>query len=157
MPSGTQTTTIMARPRWNETAIYLEAGAEYRLSATGTWYDGSIACLPDGYDSPNGLLRRFERFRRAPDEKWFALIGAIDRDIATLFRIGQSAIVRPSRSGLLTCFANDMWLMYFNNRGSVRLKVDRTEKTFATGPFAGSERIVAAICCKSGAGNPDWT
>lgn len=39
---------VFARPHWNATGIYLEAGATYGFSATGQWLDGDVACGPDG-------------------------------------------------------------------------------------------------------------
>ena len=39
---------VFARPHWNATGIYLEAGATYGFSATGEWLDADIACGPDG-------------------------------------------------------------------------------------------------------------
>lgn len=39
---------VFARPHWNATGIYLEAGATYGFSASGEWLDADIACGPDG-------------------------------------------------------------------------------------------------------------
>ena len=63
---------------------------------------------------------------------FFALIGVICNGAAGLeeqeweqehFLIGESATITPQASGYLYCFANDVWLAYDNNRGSVRLSV----------------------------------
>lgn len=118
--------TIQAREKWNDTGITLEAGGEYRLTAAGRWWDASIECGPDGYDSPNLILRASEWLRRAPRERWFMLIGSIGRDGGTLFRIGTGRTCRPVATGRLFCFANDVALMYGNNHGSVDLTVTRT-------------------------------
>lgn len=74
--------------------------------------------------------------RREQDMPWFCLVGAIGNgvgvDVTTqklnpheAFRIGSSAVHRPTKSGYLYCFANDVWSFYFNNKGSVRLTVSR--------------------------------
>jgi hypothetical protein len=38
--------------------------------------------------------------------------------------IGAAPMISFPKSGKLSCFANDVWAMYFNNRGSVMLTVD---------------------------------
>jgi hypothetical protein len=50
-------------------------------------------------------------------------MGALDCDEATAFRIGSRRTYAPPRSGLLTCFANDLRRMYGNNSGTVTLTV----------------------------------
>jgi hypothetical protein len=72
--------------------------------------------------------------RREGDYPWFALVGVIANgaieDAAGLPRhetvlIGTGTTFTPKRGGYLYCFANDAWLTYGNNRGSVRLTVSR--------------------------------
>lgn len=78
--------------------------------------------------------------RREEDMPWFALVGAIANggnpgqdgtpQPPEVFLIGKNcrypaAGSNPSRPGYLYCFANDAWDFYFNNRGSVVLKVTR--------------------------------
>jgi hypothetical protein len=104
--------------------ILLEANTPYRFSAGGTWCDASIACGPDGYSNPNLALRLAEGLRRVPGARWFMLMGTVDRDTSLLKAIGPGATITFPKSGKLSCFANDVWLMYFNNRGSVMLTVD---------------------------------
>lgn len=117
---------IQAREKWNDTGITLTAGEVYRLTAAGEWRDAGIACGPGGYDSPNLLLRASEWLRRAPRERWFMLVGSVGRDGGAPFRIGREAPCRPTATGRLFCFANDVAFMYFNNHGSVELTVTRT-------------------------------
>jgi hypothetical protein len=110
---------------WNHTHVRLEAGVTYDLVAEGRWVDKVHACGPDGYDSPNLLMKLAEFGRRVRGAKWFALIGALDEDPATAVVIGSRATWIPPRDGELTCFANDWRSMYGNNRGSVTLTVTR--------------------------------
>lgn len=72
--------------------------------------------------------------RRDEQAPWFALMGYIANDFGedakTLasgetFVIGESATFTPKLGGYLYCFANDAWLAYGNNRGSVALTVTR--------------------------------
>jgi len=120
-----QTFAIKARPQWNDTGVRLTKDARYRLTAEGVWCDASIKCGPDGYVSSNLVLRLTESMRRAPTENWFALIGAIDRDLARAFKIGTAATIVAGESGALACFANDLPLMYWNNSGQVLLTIEQ--------------------------------
>jgi hypothetical protein len=121
----TQGASVLARSRWNHTGVQLEAGGRYRLEAAGTWVDWRQPTSPLGYASSNWLLRHAERWRREPRLPWFHLVGAVSNDERTQFSIGSGTEYRPLRSGELTCFANDMTLMYWNNRGQISVTVHR--------------------------------
>jgi hypothetical protein len=114
---------IHARACWNDTGIYLSAGVEYTFSATGEWADACIHCGPNGYESPNFYMRAAEKWRRAPDQKWFALIGTIDHNPPEFFLIGKSTKKKITRNGVLCCFANDVPFFYWNNSGLLKLTV----------------------------------
>ena len=137
--SGPKTLCVSAREPWNATGLLLEAGRAYDFTAEGSWRDASIVCDAAGYRSDGGdprplspralsplqafILQRFEGYRRMP-APWFALIGAIDEDIASAFVIGRAAArVKMPKTGMLTCFANDVPFMYWNNRGCLALTV----------------------------------
>lgn len=120
------TATIQAREKWNNTRIHLVAGQEYRFTAVGQWTDWYIPCDADGFASLNLVLRATEWLRRAPREPWFALIGAVNGDLRTLFKIGRERRLTMPVSGMLTCFANDVAFAYGNNTGAVELTVTRT-------------------------------
>jgi hypothetical protein len=47
------------------------------------------------------------------------------------FLIGERVDYTPVGSGYLYCFANDAWRFYFNNKGSVSLKVERVGSSAA--------------------------
>ena len=114
---------VHARFYWNNTTYSLVRGRRYRLTASGFWYDAWIKCGPDGYSSPNSLMARFEQYRRAPQQNWFALIGAVDQDESSHFKIGGGITFTADRSGLLACFANDVPGFYWNNWGSLQLSL----------------------------------
>lgn len=116
---------IRAREKWNDTGVQVSAGESYLFAATGQWDDASHTCGPDGYPSPNFILRAAERLRRVPAAPWFALIGAVNQDSATTFFIGKGITRAFNGNGSLSCFANDVSFMYWNNRGSVELKITR--------------------------------
>jgi hypothetical protein len=69
----------------------------------------------------------WEWAKRERTAKWFSLIGQIAGSPRTQFDIGQlienNVVYLPPTSGLLYCFANDAWLMYWNNAGSIELDV----------------------------------
>ena len=87
---------INARRLWNDTGIGLAAGQAYRLTASGSWTDWTIACDPEGFPSPNALMRATERLRRAPGQDWFMPMGALDRDLTTASRSGGRRFFGPS-------------------------------------------------------------
>jgi len=71
-----------------------------------------------------------------PEAKWFSLIGAIDRDKKTLFDIGKlietGGTYTASQGGELSCFANDLWIMYFNE-GVIQVEVSEEMSTSPNG------------------------
>lgn len=128
-----ETTICAARP-WNETGIVVQAGATYALAAEGRWTDFFIASGPEGNATPTWPQRLLESRLRMVGARYFALIGAIDSDPATLFLIGCGvACWTAPRTGQLTCFANDVPGFYWNNRGSIALTVLRLDG-ISTGP-----------------------
>jgi hypothetical protein len=121
--AGVMTVRIPARDYWCDTGITLSAGVRYDLSAQGTWCDAGLRSDPGGNPAPILLQRIFARFLRMPGEHYFTLIGAFDRDPATMFPIRKGIEFVAPRSGMLTCFANDVGWAYRNNSGEVTLTV----------------------------------
>ena len=121
--AGQWTAVIDAAQPWNRTGIHLQAGVRYEFRAEGEWWDAQNPSGPDGYASPNLVMRLAEFWRRERHARWFALIGALDEDPQTQFVIGASARYTPGRSGELTCYANDWSSKYKNNRGKLALTV----------------------------------
>jgi hypothetical protein len=119
------TVTVEAQRFWNETGVHLMVGHEYRFSAADEWADAYITCDADGFPNPNIFLQISEWLRRAPRERWFALIGCVGRSPRAQFRIGKERILAAPASGELICFANDVSLAYWNNQGAVQLTVTR--------------------------------
>jgi hypothetical protein len=119
-PLETRVIPIIARRYNNHTKILLEAGATYDLVATGTWYDASIDCGPEGHDHEK--LRRVRFLRRWRAQKWFALIGVV---AGKRFLIGSHARITAETTGELICFANDAPITYWNNCGQVDLQITR--------------------------------
>src|SRR5687768_140660 len=128
-PTTPRSATIRARRDWNSTGITVMAGHTYQLEATGKWTDLIITRDANGYatdEAPflsRASLRKHEARRRMPHENWFVLVGGIDRDHTTTFRIGTGCVYVAPRTGELTCFANDDPSFYWNNWGSIELMV----------------------------------
>jgi len=116
--------TIDARPAWVDTGLLIVPGTTYLFTASGRWKDARIETDADGYPSANIFQQATERLRRVPEARWFALIGAVDRQPSTQFVIGSRATFRAATGGQLTCFANDLRWFYFNNSGSVTLTME---------------------------------
>jgi len=117
-------TEVRAAAYWNDTGILLRPDMRYDLVAEGRWIDLFICSGPEGNPRPTWSQRQLGCRLRAPDALYFTLIGALDRDLATIFAIGARRVGwSPPRAGQLTCFANDVPGFYWNNRGSVRLMV----------------------------------
>jgi hypothetical protein len=119
------TVVVAARRRWNDTGIDLHQGQSYLITAAGKWLDWNIETSPSGYGSKTLAQRLVARFRRLPPANWFALVGAVDGRRDSYFAIGQRCEYLARRSGRLSCFANDVWLAYFNNHGQVEVTVQR--------------------------------
>ena len=118
--------TIKAGCRHNRTCFRLQSGKTYRFSASGTWRDWGHETSATGYTDDK--LRRWEKWRRAPDAKWFSVIGRIDRRKQSQFDLGRlietGAPYTATATGVLYCFANDVWFMYWNNKGAIELQME---------------------------------
>ncbi|KHL18967.1 UNVERIFIED_CONTAM: hypothetical protein LK11_03950 [Mumia flava] len=121
-----RTVRVASRPRWVATGAVLVAGGSYDLTATGTWTDWRTECGPDGYASPNRVLRWAERLRRHREADWFTLIGTVGSNGAATFAIGSGTTHLAEAGGELRCFANDVAWFGFNNSGAVELTIRRT-------------------------------
>jgi hypothetical protein len=130
-PPGAQTLLhsieIQANDPWCPTPVVLTAGERYFFRASGSWLDWREEHDANGASVPK--LQAFKRLIRckAQDAEWFTLIGSIDKKPQSFFAIGDglrwpTGWVAPA-SGRLSCFANDVRLMYFNNHGAITLQV----------------------------------
>lgn len=124
-PGESHRVRISANERWADTNIDFVAGETYALKAEGKWKDLFTECDADGYECGWIWMKMAAKKRRMPEARWFELIGAIDNDSASYFRIGAGREFTPDRAGRLFCFANDLWGMYWNNCGGVWLNVER--------------------------------
>ena len=116
---------IDAAFKYNRTGVIVTPQQRYRFEAIGSWVDWNRSCGPEGYASPNGVLRAAESYRRYPKANWFCLIGCVDKSPTTFFEIGTGITYEPMAAGELMCFANDCAWFYWNNSGQIRLRIMR--------------------------------
>ena len=112
---------VIARKRWNDSGIDIVKGQIVTIEASGKWTDDTIATSPDGFNRPWLHLVRWTR--RAPRSPWFALIAVIGRRKRPVNHIGSEASFTADTNGRLYLYANDAWLFYFNNKGSIQATV----------------------------------
>ena len=108
---------VFARCKWNDTGIDIVKGQTVRIVAQGQWVDASIPASPDGFEKP--WLNPVRFARRLPSAPWFCLCATVERMKQPIHRIGTSGEFVAGRDGRLYLFANDAWLFYGNNKGSI--------------------------------------
>jgi len=99
-------------------------GATYEFTAHGRWVDLFVPCDASGYPGLS-YQNRLRPSLRVPNAPWFALCGAVDRDLGRAFVIGDRLVHRADFAGRLYCFANDVPGWYWNNWGKVTVFVER--------------------------------
>jgi uncharacterized protein (DUF2235 family) len=72
---------VFAREKWNASGVYLEAGNEYSLTATGEWLDATMKCTPEGAGHDGKF--RIGKFRLGEIAQ---LAGSAVGEMETLFR-----------------------------------------------------------------------
>jgi len=111
------TVEVKAALRWNDGMLDIREGQVVRITASGEWTDDWIRTTPAGFDKP--WLAPVKFTRRLPSAPWFCLCATVDRMKRPIHRIGTGGEFVARRSGRLWLFANDAWLFYFNNKGSI--------------------------------------
>ena len=85
------------------------------------WKDWFIPSGPNGFLNPLAILAGL----RVKSAKCFCLCGVYDKQDRTAFRIGSAHNVRVEKDGTVSFFANDTRGYYDNNKGCVRLLIQR--------------------------------
>ena len=123
-----KTVTVSANKTFNLTGIYMRSGQRFQYSTTSpAWNNGNKTTDCNGY--AGSIL---DATRRHGDITVMALTGEIflqnnsDNYTGTYFKIGCSRTLTGTRTGFLVCFANDIFVAYGDNSGSVSLTVTRT-------------------------------
>jgi len=127
---------VDSRKRYFPTELLLSPGATYDIEVTDpkrTWMDFRALSTAEGNMNPTLVQRWLTPLRRYREGHWFQLIGAVGRSDAHLFPIGNrttwtfAANLTPEiqDAPALYLFANDAWLTYFNNDGSLPVRITR--------------------------------
>jgi hypothetical protein len=120
--------TIESREKWNDTGIDLIEGQEYKYEAIGKWKDWFMKpCDANGYS--HCCLDLLSCTKRKRSAKWFQLIGVVmDKNTKKpLYTIcfSNEGTFTAHASGRLWAYANDAWIAYGNNSGSIELNIPR--------------------------------
>lgn len=144
---------ICACRPWNRSGITVVKGQEYKFQIVESgeeWLDGTIKSTPEnGWDDRfyNNLVGSLASpLKRSNEANWYALIGTIDKNDRGSFSVFAKAMnssedksqrvsneslsrewgpIEMTETGQLYFYANDMKGRYFNNKGSLRLKISR--------------------------------
>jgi hypothetical protein len=133
---------INAKSHWNASGILFEKDVRYQIEVEGgknaKWKDKSIETTADGWCLPpkakcegtgdkalDWIIGLMEPFRRAPDRNWFKLIGVVAGAEYQQDPIGNEGTLKPRSDGEFCSFANDLSWKYYNNSGTLKLKITR--------------------------------
>ncbi len=128
------TVKIRAESYWNASGLVLEKGATYNLEVIeeSDWKDAYQDATAEGWVVPEtGFLAVARSLARAPDQKYFYLMGALrgacydGLTCEQLFPIGKKTKFTAPADGEFCSFANDIPFMYWNNEGSITLEISR--------------------------------
>lgn len=119
---------------WVSTGFLVKEDSVYKLEVIPpeqTWRDGKYLgeITADGKLFPHFFL--LYPFLRMPSVKWFALLGCINHDSSTNFKIGTKLEnFSPPEEGELICFVNDAlgfndFFYKHNNSGEITLAITK--------------------------------
>lgn len=120
-PNDTEVIKVSSRRSWNETEVEVFPDEEYEFMAVGHWSDMFVHSDAEGHN--NAFMRLFGWLKRAPSNKWFALMGSINKQFD--FLVGGSKKLKFDKSGKLSFYANYVPGFYWNNSRSISLFITR--------------------------------
>jgi hypothetical protein len=89
------------------------------------WLDSRISTTAKGYERRR--LNPFKRLRRHKTAKWFELVCETfgpANDPLECIPIGTGfELPAKANDRVMYCYANDVWHMYWNNRGAIELTI----------------------------------
>ena len=119
---------VCARKIWNHSGLLLTPGQEYELAvdpeSVADWQDGNLAPTDPAGNMPR-RHRLWPWLRRYRQANWYALVGSVGQSPESYFSIGWATSHMPETMGEFLCFANDLRVTYWNNKGSLALRVTR--------------------------------
>jgi hypothetical protein len=124
-PGQTRTVVVPAKANWAGTGIVVKRGEVYRFESLppDRWYDFYYPTSARGYSSLP-FQSHWESKRRVPLAPWFALCGSVER-AGKAFQIHINRDEPLPGNGEVGLFANDVPSAYWNNSGSLHVRITR--------------------------------
>jgi|ERR1700674_269295 len=119
---------VPACSMWTSTGVVVEQSELYRFESLppDRWYDFFVSAPALGYDSISPIQARLEGKRRVPSARWFALCASIEPSgVPFAINLGNDQPI--THNGELGLFANDLSKAYWNNWGSLQVRVTRIQ------------------------------
>ena len=120
---------VHANKLWNDSGVDVVSGQSFAFVVPDSerWTDWKKQCNADGYDSTQ-LMRPWESLRRVPQARWFQLICTIGKTNQSPIVVGSHLLdFLPPSPGRFYLFANDIPWMYWNNHGTIAVRITRTK------------------------------
>jgi hypothetical protein len=115
---------IFARPRWNDTGLDVTEGERViARSVSGHWIDGGVGSDALGFEKP--WLTPWKWTRRCREARWFELVAVVGRFDGPYHLIARDGSFVAERAGRVYLFANDAWIMYWNNSGALEVELEK--------------------------------
>lgn len=114
---------ILARDPYSTEYLPVKKGERYKfyVNSCEKWVDSFVTCDANGFN--NILLP--DRFKRVRGEKCFKLCATMNQDDKGAFAIGKERIWTAPQDGNVYFFANDAKWFYWNNKGSIKVNIER--------------------------------
>lgn len=112
--------TVNSASYWNDSVVRVKKGERYLLEASGKWTDWFITTTADGYSN-----WFYEHLTRNPKAPMFSLVGSVAKKPGSDFFVGVKKEMAMTLDGQLSFYANDITHFYWNNKGSLQLKITR--------------------------------
>lgn len=116
---------ISARTKYSLDQLQVIGGETYTFQVdpkNSCWWDMIIPSFGEGWD----MFLSPRKGRRLPSKPLLYLCACMDREDSQAFGIGKYLEEwKVSKDGVLSFFANDYPTMYFNNWGTISLKITR--------------------------------
>jgi hypothetical protein len=121
-----RTAVVPAGAYWTGTGVigFKDETYSFHVLSPDRWWDFYYPTSSRGYNSLPLFQARLEHKRRVPSAPWFALCGAVGPSGAA-FQIETEKNKTMPETGEIGLFPNDVQCAYWNNWGSLRVRVTR--------------------------------
>jgi hypothetical protein len=130
--------TVNADKYWNASGLFLEKGVEYIIDIDDKeqiWWDWNQKAKWDGWvEKEQGLIKSLNKvFARNKEKGLFFLMGSVHKDCTRSYTSDYQITIRPGEqftaehTGKFYTFANDWPFMYWNNKGSIKIRISKVK------------------------------